>query len=271
MNDAGDKNSNKGQGAKEPAQRLIGRPKGVGSQRIYDVLRERILGLEMPPGSGVDEGALVKEFEVSRTPVREALIRLSTDGFVTLLPNRGASVSPLDIEELPELLEAMALCLRVTSRWAAKRRTDADITEMRNQQSLLAVAGQNDDFIAMSAANSGFHLAVARGARNRHMQKLYGGLLPQYHRLTLSLLSSAKFWSEHYKKYFSDLLDEHDGLITAIEAGDEDAADTLAQTHAQLIGKRLEAYIWNSLSNPIDLSGTRDNGATQVAKRKWRA
>jgi DNA-binding GntR family transcriptional regulator len=183
----------------ENVQKPIGRPKGTGSQRIYEVLRERILALEMSPGSGIDESALVGEFGVSRTPVREALIRLSTDGLVTLLPNRGASVSPLDIDEIPELLEAMELCLRVTSRWAAIRRTDVDLVAMRDQQTALAKASQRDDYVAMSEANSAFHLAIARSARNRHFIKLYRGLLPQYHRLSLSLLSSAKTWTSQYK------------------------------------------------------------------------
>jgi DNA-binding GntR family transcriptional regulator len=234
--------------------RLIGRPKGTGSQRIYEVLRQRILTLEMPPGSGIDEIALVGEFGVSRTPVREALIRLSSEGFVTLLPNRGASVSPLDIDEIPELLEAMELCLRVTSRWAAIRRTDADLAAMRDQQAFLAAASEKDDYVAMSEANSAFHLAIAKSARNRHMSKLYRGLLPQYHRLSLSLLSSAKSWTDQYKRYFSDVLEEHESLIAAIEARDSARADRIAQNHARLIGKRLEAYIWNALSNPIELS-----------------
>lgn len=251
---------------KHAVERPIGRPKGTGSQRIYEVLRQRILALEMPPGSGIDESALVGEFGVSRTPVREALIRLSTDGFVILLPNRGASVSPLDIEEIPELLEAMELCLRVTSRWAATRRTDKDLAEMRSHQTALAEASRRDDYIAMSEANSAFHLAIAKSARNRHIKKLYAGLLPQYHRLSLSLLSSAKSWTSHYKKYFSDLLEEHDGLIAAIEAGDSATADKLAQSHAQLIGKRLEAYIWSALSNPIDLAGSRAADLAKISK-----
>jgi DNA-binding GntR family transcriptional regulator len=255
----------------ERPARPIGRPKGTGSQTIYEVVRRRILSLEMPPASGIDETALVGEFGISRTPVREALIRLATDGYVTLLPNRGASVSPLDIKEIPELLEAMELCLRVTSRWAAIRRTEADLKSMWDQQAVLDEASANDDYFAMSEANSGLHRAIAIAAGNRHMTSLYESLLPQYHRLTLSLLSTASRWTEHYKNYFADLHEEHQGLIEAIEKRDSDGAETRAQKHARQIGVRLEAYIWSAFSNPIKLADPKRRQGIDDPARRTRA
>src|SRR5207302_8649686 len=119
-------------------------------------------------------------------------------------PNRGASVSPLDIDEIPELLEAMELCLRVTSRWSAVRRPEPDLAAIRQHEQELAEASYKDDYVAMSEANNAFHHAIAKSARNRHLMKLYQGLLPQYHRLSLSLLSTAKSWAPRYKQYFAD-------------------------------------------------------------------
>lgn len=251
--------------------RPIGRPKGTGSQMIYDVVRRRILSLEMPPASGIDETALVAEFGISRTPVREALIRLATDGYVTLLPNRGASVSPLDIKEIPELLEAMELCLRVTSRWAAVRRSETDLKAMWDQQAVLDEASAGDDYFAMSEANSGLHRAIAIAAGNRHMASLYESLLPQYHRLTLSLLSTASRWTDHYKAYFADLHEEHQGLIEAIQNRDSDAAEARAQKHARQIGVRLEAYIWSAFSNPIRLADPSRSRAVDAPAKPVRA
>lgn len=250
----------------------IGRPKGKGSQLIYEVLQRQILTMEMTPGSGIDEIALVAEFGVSRTPVREALIRLATEGFVTLLPNRGASVSPLDIDEIPELLEAMELCMRVTSRWAAVRRSETDLKVMRQNQEEYDLAAQKDDYMAMSAANSAFHLNIAIASRNRHMVKLFKSLLPQYHRLSLALLSSAKMTTGPvYKSYFGRVNDEHMGLIGAIEAGDHANANSLARTHIRLIGERLQSYIWSwsTLSDPIHLSDPAfDRGQSAIKLKK---
>src|SRR5216684_1398013 len=63
-----------------------GRPKGTGTQHVYSQVREDIIGLRLPPGSDLDEAGLEQRFGVSRTPVREALIRLASDGLIVLLP-----------------------------------------------------------------------------------------------------------------------------------------------------------------------------------------
>src|SRR3990167_3743588 len=113
------------------AEHRIGRPKGTGSQRVYDDLRVRILRLELAPGEHLDENALVRAYGVSRTPVREALIRLRSEGLVNLLPNRGARVVSLDVHDIPQMFEAIELCMRVTVRWATARRSEADLAELR--------------------------------------------------------------------------------------------------------------------------------------------
>jgi DNA-binding GntR family transcriptional regulator len=67
----------------------IGRPKGTGTQHVYAQIREDIIALRLPPGADLDEASLERRFGLSRTPVREALIRLASDGLITMLPNRG--------------------------------------------------------------------------------------------------------------------------------------------------------------------------------------
>jgi DNA-binding GntR family transcriptional regulator len=128
---------------------------------------------------------------------------------------------------------------------------------MQRNQHEYDLASQKDDYMAMSAANSAFHLSIAIASRNRHMVKLFKSLLPQYHRLSLALLSSAKVTTGPvYKSYFGRVNDEHVGLIEAIEAGDHANADLLARAHIRLIGERLQSYIWSwsTLSDPIHLS-----------------
>ena len=68
--------------------------RGAGVQMVYDRLRQSIVDLELPPGSALDEVRLSQQFALSRTPVREALVRLVADGLVTTQPNRGTVVAP---------------------------------------------------------------------------------------------------------------------------------------------------------------------------------
>ena len=98
-------------------------PKEIGTQRVYAEVHEDIIGLRLQPGADLDEAGLEERFSVSRTPVREALIRLASEGLIFLLPNRGARVSHIDISDVPQLFEALDLCQRATIRWATARRT----------------------------------------------------------------------------------------------------------------------------------------------------
>ena len=95
--------------------------RGAGVQTVYEQLRKAIVDLELPPGSPLDEVRLSTQFAMSRTPIREALVRLAADGLVMTLPNRNTIVSPIDFENLPVYFEALSLMYRVTTRTAASR------------------------------------------------------------------------------------------------------------------------------------------------------
>ena len=109
----------------------VGRPKGTGTQRVYDRVRDSILKLKLAPGADVNEASLEEEFGVSRTPVREALIRLASEGLITLLPNQGARVSSIELSDISQMFEMLELTQRAVTRWCAARRDKADVTEMR--------------------------------------------------------------------------------------------------------------------------------------------
>jgi DNA-binding GntR family transcriptional regulator len=226
--------------------RGVGRPKGTGSQRIYEAIRQRILRLDLPPGMNVDEIAIGQEFGVSRTPVREALIRLAGDGLVQILPNRGARVSPLDLTETPEMLEALDLCLRVTTRWAALRRTAEDVEAMRTHCKAWIKAARRKDVFGMSEANN--HL------RNRHLVAMYRALQPGFLRLSLTLLSVAITHERDHDAYYRRLDDEHRNITDLIARGDVEAADAATRQHIGLMRERTMKYMQNNLaaSMPYD-------------------
>ena len=95
------------------------RVRGLGAQTVYDALRQSILELTLQPGSPLDEVRLSQQFDMSRTPIREALVRLSSEGLVTTLPNRSTIVAAIDFVQLPVYFEALSLMYRVTTRDAA--------------------------------------------------------------------------------------------------------------------------------------------------------
>lgn len=220
----------------------IGRPRGSGSQRVFDAVRVAILRLDIAPGSALDEAQLAKQFRVSRTPVREALIRLSLEGLVTLLPNRGPTAAALPIDELPQIFEALELSQRVAMRWCATRRTQADLLALRTQHERFAAATKRRDFDGMSDANKAFHLAMASGCGNRFIAQLYETQLNLSLRLARLVFATAPRGAAH-QKYYDQVIAEHSAMIDAFEKKDAEKADLLAQEHAKLFRSRINAYL----------------------------
>ena len=124
---------------------LTPRVRGSGVQTIYESLKQAIVDLTLEPGAPLDEVTLAERFDMSRTPVREALVRLAAEGLVTQLPNRNTIVSPIDFGKLPVYFEALTLMYRVTTRLAALGRTERHLVEMRRYQALYAQAVVADD------------------------------------------------------------------------------------------------------------------------------
>ena len=205
------------------------RKRGSGVQYAYDTLRDEILDLTLPPGSGIDEVALSQRLDLSRTPIREALVRLAAEGLVTTLPNRATVVAPIDLLNLHTFFDALTLMYRVTTRLAAAHRSADDLAAIRARQDDFARAVEARDALAMIAANREFHASIAAAARN-----------PYYEGLALRLLDEGRRILRLYYAHFDDRLPpeyarEHEAIIGAIAARDVERADRLARAHADQI------------------------------------
>ncbi len=247
--------------ASSPAERSppwrIGRPKGIGTQRVYAEVREDIIGLRLQPGADLDEASLEERFGVSRTPVREALIRLASEGLIFLLPNRGARVSHIDISDVPQLFEALDLCQRATIRWAAERRTPEDVAELRLMNAQFFDAAKNGDFDRMGEANKQFHMIIGRTCGNRYFESLYSSLLTVSLRLARTAFASAPRTDEAHEGYYMEVVRQHDLMIDAVENKNADEAETLARIHTELFRERINRYLNSNLADGVALGASR--------------
>jgi DNA-binding GntR family transcriptional regulator len=212
--------------------------RGAGAQTVYEQLRQAIVDLELPPGSPLDEVRLSQQFALSRTPVREALVRLVADGLVTTLPNRSTVVAPIDFATLPVYFEALSLMYRVTTRAAAQRRTPAHLAAIRRHQTAYIQAVERADALGMIGTNRDFHIAIAEAGGNSYFTGLFGRLLDEGRRL-LRLYYYAPLEDHLPRKY----ADEHEAMIRAIEKGDAERCDQLAAAHAAQIVRQIQSYI----------------------------
>lgn len=233
--------------------RSRGRPKGTGAQMIYDGLRDDILHLRLAPGTHLEEVALEARFKVSRTPVREALIRLASDGLITLLPNRGAQVAQIDIAEVPQFFEAMDVCQRLILRLAAQRCSAEQRDSLRALNAAFAKAAQDHDVVAMSEINHDFHLVTARASGNKYVHAHYEELLAVGLRLARSAFGTAIDAATVDEAYFRKVVDQHDAMIDAFERHDADAAEALGRAHTALFRQRIQRSIEANLGKSLSI------------------
>jgi DNA-binding GntR family transcriptional regulator len=219
-----------------------------GGRYIYEELRKQILTLQLKPGAPLDEVSLAAQFGLSRSPVRDALARLISEGLVTILPNRTTLVTPFEIEEFPKYISALDLIQRAVTRLAALHRTDADLVRIRRADDDYMKALDSGDFQKMSETNKAVHIAIAQAANNPYFVGYYERLLGEGQRLlhlhfdyTMSVHSETKMGRDH------------DDIIDAIQRRDADAAERLAHEHTMLFQKRFLDYMRQNMTASMAL------------------
>lgn len=227
------------------------RVKGGSVREVYETLHHEILTLRVEPGAPLDEKALAERFKLSRSPVREALIRLAGEGLVVALSNRSTLVAPFDLTAFPKYVEALGLLQRANTRLAAQLRSEADIEKIRDSQRNFVEAVHSNDHLRMSATNKGFHIAIAVAGKNPYLTNQYGRLLDEGRRmlhLHFDYLS---------KSVEEDLLtDEHDEMFQAIVDQDVERADALAHLHTRQFRDRFFQFMQQNYSENMPITPT---------------
>ncbi len=243
--------TNKKAGTVEEATDVANTPGGErrhGGRYIYEELRQRILTLKLKPGEPLDEISLAEQFGLSRSPVRDALARLVSEGLVTSLPNRTTIVTPFEIAEFPNYVAALDLVQRAVTRFAALNRTDADMEKIRQANEKYLEAIRAGDFQAMSELNKAFHLEIATAGRNPYFLNYYERLLGEGQRLLhlqldfiISSASSTKLGCDHEE------------IIDAVASGDANRAEQAAHEHTMLFQKRFLEFMQQNLTAQMSI------------------
>lgn len=213
------------------------RKRGSGVKMVYDLLRDEILDLVLPPGSPIDEVQLAERFKMSRTPIREALVRLAGEGLIDTLPNRSTMVSNIDFLNMHTYFDALTLMYRVTTQLAAKNHRPEDLEIIAAHQKEFALAVEAQDALGMIATNAALHLAIAEAGRNPYFTTLFKRLLDEGRRILRLYYQS---YNDRLPKRF---VEEHDEMIAAITVRDTRLAEQLAHEHAEQIVRQVQKLV----------------------------
>ncbi|MPW11062.1 FCD domain-containing protein [Paraburkholderia sp. CNPSo 3155] len=216
---------------------------------MYEELRKQILTLQLKPGAPLDEVSLAAQFGLSRSPVRDALARLISEGLVTILPNRTTLVTPFEIEEFPKYISALDLIQRAVTRLAALHRTETDLVRIRKADDQYMQAVESGDFQALTETNKALHIAIAHAANNPYFIGYYERLLGEGQRL-----SHLHFDFTVTSPTATKLGRDHADLIEAIERKDADMAEKLAHEHTMLFQKRFLDYMRQNMTESMAVS-----------------
>lgn len=200
------------------------------AEKLREAIEERIATGEFPPGMHLDETELAQRFGVSRTPLREALIQLSSTGIIALRPRRGAVVEEVTPQRLLEMFEVMAELEAMCGRLAARRMSDADHAALllAHQQCEAAVRSADSD--AYYHQNELFHLAIYAGSHSGFLIEQTTAMhrrLRPYRRLQLRV-----------RNRVANSFNEHGGIVDALAAGNAELASERLRAHILVQGER---------------------------------
>lgn len=203
---------------------------------VYDNIRADILACALAPGARIHENDLAARLEVSKSPVRDALLRLEVEGLIEVLPRKGYRVRPISVADVGELYEMRLLLEKACVRRAIEQTSDAVLVGL----DAFRAAGHAGDLAEWVRYNRQFHQAIAFAAGNDRLGKAAAEVIDQFDRLTF--VGVANVSSDDAA---DRLVAEHCALIDAIQARDKGRSQRLISDHIKQSRKRVFAVLNN--------------------------
>jgi DNA-binding GntR family transcriptional regulator len=192
--------------------------------QAYRELKRRIVANDLPPGAQFLEEELALMLGMSRTPVREAAVRLEQEGFVEIVPRRGLRVAPMSkraVREINEVLECLEI--QAAARLAARKLSDAEMKQLEAAVADMDVALAQEDINAWARADYEFHSLLIELCGNQHLTEVAQNYLDKAHRFRLLTLPLRP------RPVYSNV--NHAAVVEAIRRNDPQTAQDIHRAH----------------------------------------
>lgn len=203
-------------------------------REVADQIRDMIVAGELPPGERVNEGGLCDQFGISRTPLREALKVLASEGLVELRPNRGTRVTAITPEEVGELFEVVSGIERLAGELATLRMSDRELERLKALHEKMErhyEAGEKQEYFRL---NQQIHNTVVSLAGNSVLETTHASLMVRVRRARYMAIQSPERWHESVQ--------EHRAILEALEARDSARAGELIRSHVRRTGETVKQF-----------------------------
>lgn len=202
-------------------------PSAIDRRPLHDEavtrLRDMIIAGELAPGTRLNERVLCQQLGISRTPLREAIKYLASEGLVELLPNRGAVVTQLTLKAIEEIFIVMRALERLAGELACKNASDADIAEIRALHYQMLVHHARGELTAYFRYNQQIHMKLVESTGNATLAATYRNLNAHVRRARYMANLSRERWDKAVK--------EHQEMLDALSRRDSAALQRLLEDH----------------------------------------
>jgi DNA-binding GntR family transcriptional regulator len=200
------------------------------TEAAYQAIKEQILTNRLKPGEAVPKERLIRELGLSRTPLREAMLRLEKEGFVTVRPRMGTFASQLDLRQIQEMYQVRRALEGLAARLAAGLVERAKLESVENDLLRQRVEGRID-CAALSESGQGLHRLIVESCGNQVLTGMIQSLQDHFRRFrALSLELPEKVLASHR---------EHLAIAAALREGDTARAQRLVEDHFEHAGRSL--------------------------------
>ncbi|MBM7066130.1 GntR family transcriptional regulator [Actibacterium sp. 188UL27-1] len=214
-------------------------PKKTLVSEAHARLKSEILSNRMPQGFQATEPEVAMRLGMSRTPVREALILLQTEGLVELVPRRGVRVLPISPDDMREIYDILtALEPEAAAMLAAQRPTEAELAPLSDATSDMEQALDRNDLEVWAEADDRFHRILIQMSGNNRLLAIVGTLNDQAHRARIATLGRRD-------KPVASTRDHRD-ILNCLATGDADRTREAFRTHRQRAAHELVEILSNS-------------------------
>ena len=193
--------------------------------QVAERLRVLIDSGELAPGTRLNEIELCNTMGVSRTPLREAIRSLATEGLIELQPNRGAIVSIVSQEDVTEILPIMASLEGLGGRLAAMHMDQSKIAQVRKIHDQMIAHYKNNEVAEYFETNRLIHELITEGSGNQTLVDTINSLSAKVRR--------ARFTAQMTKESWAKAVSEHEEMIAALEAQDPDRLEAILVQHVE--------------------------------------
>ena len=198
---------------------------------VFESLRKAIVEGSLKPGQRLMEVQLAEQLGVSRTPVREAIRKLELEGFVIMLPRKGAYVADMSVKDIIDVLEVRSALEGLAANLAAERMDEEEIKELKKISESLNEAMETGNLDEILKKDVEFHQCIFEAAGNKKLTQMINSLWEQVYRFRAGYMSD--------NNAMKGIKEEHALLIEAIVSGDRNRASKCAKDHIE----RAEQYM----------------------------